>query len=144
MTVKKTGFNMGFALVAVIGVLFLHNLIVRSSQVSEIPYDEFLKYLRDGMDEVVGQVSHDGEPAGFLDAGGNLVKARNHSESTAREIDRAVRDLVERAYGRALEILRSNRAVLEEGARTLLARETLPKNELAEFFRRTAPDSVAA
>jgi cell division protease FtsH len=55
---------------------------------------------------------------------------REFSESTAREIDCAVRELVEGAYQKALAILRGRREVLEKGAALLLEHETLSEAEL--------------
>jgi cell division protease FtsH len=42
-----------------------------------------------------------------------------------REIDLAVRDLVARGFGRALDILKSRRADLENGVELLLSKESL-------------------
>jgi cell division protease FtsH len=62
-------------------------------------------------------------------AAGALAE-RRYSESTAREIDCAVRDCVQEAYQNALRILAHARPVLEEGARLLLEKETLTESEL--------------
>jgi cell division protease FtsH len=55
---------------------------------------------------------------------------REFSEETAREIDCAVRELIKAAYEKALAVLRQNRAALEEGAKLLLEKETLTREEL--------------
>jgi cell division protease FtsH len=55
---------------------------------------------------------------------------REFSEDTAREIDCAVRELTTGAFERALAILRSYRSQLEQGARLLLEKETLTREEL--------------
>lgn len=55
---------------------------------------------------------------------------REHSEATAREIDQAVRALVDEASTRATAILDERRALLDAGAEKLLARETLTADEL--------------
>jgi ATP-dependent Zn protease len=58
---------------------------------------------------------------------------RGYREETARQVDCAIRDLVDRAFTRATDILRKRRAVLERGAKDLLARETLTERELADL-----------
>ena len=55
---------------------------------------------------------------------------REYSDDTAREIDRAMRRLIDEAFARATEILTRYRAPLEAGARQLLEKETLTRDEL--------------
>jgi cell division protease FtsH len=62
--------------------------------------------------------------------------SRSYSEDTAREIDRAVRGLVDSAFDRASEILGRNRALLEHGAAQLLEKETLDGAELAALLEK--------
>ena len=52
------------------------------------------------------------------------------SEETAREIDCAVRDLITAAFEQALAILRKHRTQLDEGAKLLLEKETLTRDEM--------------
>ena len=47
-----------------------------------------------------------------------------------REIDRAVREIVQAAFDRAAVILKERRETLVRGARELLARETLGEEDL--------------
>ena len=58
---------------------------------------------------------------------------REHSEETAREVDCAIRHIVESAFSRAVEVLETNRALLERAARLLLEKETLTEIELLQF-----------
>ncbi len=69
---------------------------------------------------------------------------RLYSEETAREIDLAVRELVDAAFRRARVVLEANRSVLDEGARTLLARETLTGDELAALLARVRAEGPRA
>jgi cell division protease FtsH len=78
---------------------------------------------RYGMSESVGQRTYAPPPQPFL--AGTTASSVDASETTEREIDVAVRDLVAKAFGRATDILGSRRAELDEGARLLLAQETL-------------------
>jgi cell division protease FtsH len=61
---------------------------------------------------------------------------RRYSEATAREIDVAVREIVDDAFERACEILRHNRPLLNESAAALLELETLSEHDLAPFFEK--------
>ena len=97
---------------------------------------------RYGMSETVGQRTYAPPPQPFLAA----AAAADHidaSDTTEREIDVAVRDLVAQAFGRATEILRSRRADLDEGARLLLAKETLTADQFPAI-RSTAQPAIPA
>jgi len=95
---------------------------------------------RYGMVEQLGQITYDREQRSFLQTPG-LPAQREFSEETAREIDCAVRDLVETAYQKALSVLRARRAVLEKGAALLLERETLTEVELKALVAESAVSS---
>jgi cell division protease FtsH len=87
--------------------------------------------MRYGMDEKVGQIVYDEAHTQFLGDGLAMRPVlREHSEATAREIDLAVKALVDEAYARATRILTDRRALLEEGVRLLLEKETLGADEL--------------
>jgi cell division protease FtsH len=85
---------------------------------------------RYGMEEKLGNLSYQDEPAPFL-AGLPTPPSRRYSEETEREIDRAVRAISEKAFATAVKILTANRAALEHGARELLQKETLVEAEIA-------------
>jgi cell division protease FtsH len=85
---------------------------------------------RFGMDAGLGPVAWDTEQGQFLDSPGAFWRPRRYSEETSREIDQAVRALLQRALARAEGILRANRAVLDEGAAKLLAQESLSGDEI--------------
>ena len=96
---------------------------------------------RYGMVEELGSVAYDTDSQGFLAGSYMPDMRRRFSEETAREIDLAVRELVEEALERALSILHANRPLLEEGASHLLEKETLDQNDLAPIFARLKPHS---
>jgi cell division protease FtsH len=85
---------------------------------------------RYGMDSRLGHATYETERPTFLGAPADAAERRRFSEETARVIDESVRTIVNAAFERALALLRSHRAVLETGARQLLAEETLDRNEL--------------
>jgi len=93
---------------------------------------------RYGMGGSLGPVTYETQPDGFL---GQMAGTRRlYAEETAREIDVAVREMVERAFDRARGILARNKALLEESAKALLAKETLADTELAAVLGKVAAD----
>jgi cell division protease FtsH len=72
-----------------------------------------------------------------------MPKAREFSEETAREIDAAVKELVDRAFAQAVRILTERRAVLERGAQLLLQKETLNEDDLKALQAAAATSAVA-
>ena len=85
---------------------------------------------RFGMHPKVGQAVLEAQRASFLgeDGAPGLV-GRDYSEATAREVDLAVRELIDAAYARAKEVLTTRRADLEAGTRLLLERETITPDD---------------
>ena len=91
---------------------------------------------RYGMDAATHQVVYDPQRQSFLGENGMPVaRPRNYSEETAREIDLAIRQLVEDAFAEATRILELRRADLDEGAEILLERETITSAELPMLRR---------
>jgi cell division protease FtsH len=86
---------------------------------------------RYGMTERLGLVAYEEPQDTFLAGARTLPQERRYSEATARAIDRAVREIIEKAFLVATRLLSRSRRVLEKGARTLLAQETLGEIELA-------------
>ncbi|MGE0748212.1 MAG: ATP-dependent zinc metalloprotease FtsH [Rhodospirillales bacterium] len=86
---------------------------------------------RFGMSEKLGQAAYDSRRPTFLgDQTRQALMEREFSEETAREIDVAVRDLVDGAYDRAVSILTTYRRQLDAGASLLLEKETLTREEI--------------
>jgi cell division protease FtsH len=90
--------------------------------------------MRYGMDETLGQAIYVEDQPRFLEG---VIRPPGtggiYSQETAREIDVAVRALLDRAYARATEILTRHRDLLEDTAKRLLAQETLSEDELPEL-----------
>ena len=89
--------------------------------------------VRYGMDEKLGHVAYQEPTPGFIADGRLSIPRLEVSDETASQIDRSVRELVQQAFEHAREILTRKRDVLEEGARALLAQETLVETELAGY-----------
>ena len=105
------------------------------AKVTDIARNMVMRY---GMDERLGHLSYEEERAPLLPTP-IAVQERKYSEDTAREIDRAVREIVKSAFERALAILKRHRNVLEDGARELLKKETLAEPDVAAIAKRLAP-----
>jgi len=99
-------------------------------KVSDIARSIVTRY---GMTEELGQVVYEKSPQSFL--GGQPQQMpyyeRSYSEATAREIDAAVKAIVDEAFRRTVTLLRAQRDTLERGARLLLEHETLDEADLA-------------
>jgi cell division protease FtsH len=86
------------------------------------------------MDEKLGLVSLESERSAFLQGPTDFaVGRRDFSEETAREIDCAVRELVDRAFEQARAILEDHRELVVETAERLLEKETLTGDDLPEI-----------
>ncbi len=82
---------------------------------------------RYGMGKTLGQRTYALPHQAFL--GTATVERSEMGESTAREIDLAVRDIADHAFARATAILTTRRADLDAGVGLLLIRETLTADE---------------
>ncbi|HKJ75132.1 MAG TPA: ATP-dependent zinc metalloprotease FtsH [Alphaproteobacteria bacterium] len=95
---------------------------------------------RYGMVESLGNVTFDRDRPHFLDTGmASPYSERNYSEDTAREIDCAIREIVDKAYDQAYAILERNRDLLERSAKDLLETETLEEPALKKIKEQLAP-----
>jgi cell division protease FtsH len=94
-----------------------------------------------GMDPKVGQRTYAPRPQAFLPAAQDSVVSA--AEATWREIDLAVRDLIETGDARARSILEQHRSDLEAGVRLLIAKETLTAEEFAPLRPLPAPEKAA-
>jgi cell division protease FtsH len=108
------------------------------AKVTEIARSMVMRY---GMVKSLGHVAYEDEPSGFLN---NNITRKQFSEATAREIDVAVREIVDKAYVKALGILKRERVALERWAHKLLERETLLEADLEELRRSVAAEKRAA
>jgi cell division protease FtsH len=93
---------------------------------------------RYGMHEKLGYVTYEKERPTLLGLPGETLRAAEFSGETAREIDCAIREIVEAAYAKALGVLTQRRAALERGAQLLLQKETLGEEEIAALRQAVA------
>ncbi len=100
---------------------------------------------RYGMEKNLGQMVYEEQPHAFLQLPyPRLGERREYSEATAREIDCAVRKIVESAYERATAVLAKHRSELEDTARRLLETETLVEDELPRIGKEPAAAAQGA
>ena len=112
-------------------IVFPHISTGAADDLSKATEIAFSMVTRFGMTNELGQMAYEAEPAPFLSTpAGAGWQPRRYSEETAGQIDRAVRAIVERAFERAVQILVRNRDILDNGAKELLARETMGHTEL--------------
>jgi cell division protease FtsH len=97
---------------------------------------------RYGMSETVGPRTYAPPPQPFLT--GTTANRVEASEATEREIDLAVRDILEKAFDRATEVLRTRWGDLDEGARLLLAQETVTAEQFPAIHSVVRKEKSAA
>ncbi|HET6981840.1 MAG TPA: cell division protein FtsH, partial [Myxococcaceae bacterium] len=110
------------------------------SKVTDIARSMVTRY---GMLRELGPLAYETEPNGFL-AGIPQAQRRLYSEETAREIDLAVREIVQNASERCRTLLAQRRQTLEKAARLLLEKETLTDVELKPLFDEARTEAVQA
>ena len=106
------------------------------SKATEIARSMVTRY---GMGAALGPGTYETEPAPFL--GQAYGSQRLYSEETARDIDVAVRGIVEAQFQRARAILAANRSLLGDAAATLLANETLAGPQLEDILGRVGKEA---
>jgi len=92
--------------------------------------------MRFGMSDGIGPVTFGRDNHQVFLGRDFTQEERNYSESTAREIDREVRKILEETGNEARRIIAEHRSCLERIAETLLEREVIQGSELDEMLRR--------
>ncbi|MEI7645686.1 MAG: ATP-dependent zinc metalloprotease FtsH [Chloroflexales bacterium] len=93
---------------------------------------------RYGMSTNLGPIVF-GEKEELIFLGREISEQRNYGDEVARQIDVEVRRFAAEAYENALQILISNRAVVDDMANALLEFETVEGESLAELLSRVKP-----
>ena len=102
------------------------------AKVTDIARSMVMRY---GMDEQLGHVAYESESPRFLDVPETMPRGRNFSEEVAREIDRAVKTIIDNAFEKARQTLVQKREALERGAELLLRKETLDEDDLTALIK---------
>lgn len=94
-------------------------------KVTRSAYAQIVQY---GMNERIGQrVYQMPEP-------GEMVMEKPYSEATAQTIDEEVKELIDRAYNKTVELLTSQKANIDKVAVRLLEREILNRDDMIELL----------
>jgi cell division protease FtsH len=87
-----------------------------------------------GMSEKLGNVLY-GESQEYVFLGRDMMRSKDYSEQTARNIDDEVKRIIDEAYRKAKEIIDTHRDKLEMIAKALLEYETLDGLQVADIVR---------
>lgn len=87
-----------------------------------------------GMSEKLGMVQY-GEDSEYVFLGRDMVRSKDYSETTARDIDAEVKRIIDESYTRAKEIIEQHRDKLELIAKALLDFETLEGSQVEEIIK---------
>jgi cell division protease FtsH len=80
---------------------------------------------RFGMDQSLGQAVLEVQRSPWLGDSPSNLSTRDYSEETSREIDLAIRKMLDESYAAAKSILKAKLKELKDGAKLLLERETI-------------------
>lgn len=97
---------------------------------TSVARDMVTKY---GMSDNLGMINY-GDSQDEVFIGRDLAQQRNHSESIAAEIDREVKDIIDKCYKDAKDIISKNRAVLDASADLLIEKERITREEFEGLF----------
>ena len=88
-----------------------------------------------GMSEKLGLVAYDNDQPVFVGMEYGNQSRGGYSQETAAAIDSEVRALVAQAHSRATNLLKENRAILDNMARVLVEKETIYTEEVAMLMK---------
>ena len=91
-----------------------------------------------GMSEKLGPLTF-GKKEEMIFLGREISEQRNYSDEVAAKIDAEVREIIDRAFGRAKEALTSHREVLDRLAALLVEKETIEHDEFESLFEGVLP-----
>jgi cell division protease FtsH len=87
-----------------------------------------------GMSDKLGPLTF-GKKEEQIFLGREFAQHRDYSEETAHLIDNEIRDIVTKGYERAKEIIKTNIAILNKLANTLLEKEVLDGNQIEAIIK---------
>ena len=93
---------------------------------------------RFGMSDNIGVVCYDDDDDEVF-IGRDLAHAKSHSELISGEIDKEVKEIIDRCYSRAKDIILENMEVLHKSAQLLLQKEKITREEFEALFQKEKP-----
>lgn len=143
MEKQQQQFSLWYFLIAFLAILVLQSILF-APHAENLAYSEFKTLLKAGKVDnlALGERAITGSVPFFSISGSEFVEMFV-GVGAAREIDRAVRTIIQDAFDQAVATLKARRDTLDRGARELLAHETLTEGELRELLK-PAPVAAAA
>jgi cell division protease FtsH len=77
-----------------------------------------------------------GENHSEIFLGKDLMQIKNYSEDTAKIIDEEIKNIVDKAYNRALTLLKDHEDILKELSKVLIEKETIDGSEIDKFLQK--------
>jgi cell division protease FtsH len=101
---------------------------------------------RFGMSETLGQAVLEAQQQAYLGETAPVIgpRQRDYSEATAREVDLAVRAMIDEAYKSAKQLLQTHLDDLRAGAKLLLDKETITPADFAPIGRESSVPKLRA
>lgn len=99
---------------------------------------------RFGMSEALGQRVYEPQRQAFLGEAVVGTRPKDYSDETNREIDNAVRGLIDEAYDKAKATLTSRRKELDDGTALLLQKETITPEDYPPLGAKQPADKLLA
>lgn len=111
------------------------NDIERATDIARMMVTKF------GMSEELGTVKY-GDDDEQVFVGANIGTSRNYSELVASKIDQEISRLIDQAYNKALELIRTNKETLIRVSDALLEYETISGQEFEKIFQGETLDDI--
>ncbi|MGM0501304.1 MAG: ATP-dependent zinc metalloprotease FtsH [Bacillota bacterium] len=92
-----------------------------------------------GMSDKLGPLTLGQKNTDQVFLGRDISKSRNYSEEVASDIDMEIKNIVEGAYQRAIDVLEDNQDMVEEMVARLKEEETLEKDDIKEIISNHKP-----
>lgn len=106
------------------------------AKVTQIARGFALKY---GMIPELGHISYEDPTEKYLETSSYFDGHKNYSEKVAETIDLKIKELIDNAFEKAINIIKKNQVTIELAAKELLLKETLSEEDLKNFFKSNIP-----
>lgn len=104
-----------------------------SSDIRKATKEARMMVTRYGMSENIGVVCYDDDDDEVF-IGRDLAHAKSHSEAVAGEIDKEVREIIDKCYKKAKDIILEHEQILHSCAALLLEKEKITRAEFESLF----------
>ena len=108
-------------------------------QATEIARSMVTKY---GMSDKLGPIDYSSSDSDEVFIGRDWGQAKPYSETVAAQIDAEVKEIMDRCYNEAKDLIKANMDVLEACAQRLLEKEKIMREEFESLFNRPTESSL--